>query len=110
MLHDFFFFIYIHIQGSSVSVSAVSHQALCLIQRLVECLGLVHGQYGRQLLMCELFADIHGLNLANQDFGIFRNFHACKPGNGSCLLSDNLGIQRAVNQDGLTDLLNLAWL
>ena len=60
--------------------------------------------------MCELFADIHRLNLANQNLGILRNFNACQPGNGCCLLSHNLGIQGAVNDDGLADLVNLALL
>ena len=43
--------------------------------------------------MGELFADIHRLNLANQNLGILRYFNACQLGNGCRFLTHNLGIQ-----------------
>ena len=60
--------------------------------------------------MVELFADIHRLNLANQNLGILRYFNACQLGNGCRFLTHNLGIQGAVYNDGLADLINLARL
>ena len=60
--------------------------------------------------MCELFADVNRLNLANQNLGILWNLNACQLGNGCCLLSHNLGIQGAVYDNGLADLINFARL
>ena len=110
MLHDLLFLVHIHVQGSGMTVSAVCYQTLCLIQRLVKCLCLVHSQYRRQLLMSKLLADIHGLNLTDEDLGIFRYLHSCQLGNGCCLLSNDLGIEGAVYKNGLADLLDLTRL
>ena len=93
-----------------MAVASVCHQTLCLIQSLVKRLSLVHSQYRRQFLMGKLFADIHRLNFANQNLGILRNLNACQLGNGCRLLSHNLGVQGAVYNDGLADLINLARL
>ena len=34
--------------------------------------------------MCELFADIYGLNFADKDLGIYRNFYTSQLCNGVC--------------------------
>ena len=42
--------------------------------------------------MCELFADIYGLNFADKDLGIYRNFYTSQLCNGVCRLSNDLCI------------------
>ena len=57
--------------------------------------------------MSELFADVYALNLADDDFCSCRNRYACKSCNLRSGLTYNLSIKRAVDDDGLSDLLCL---
>ena len=57
--------------------------------------------------MGKLFADIHRLNFANQNLGILRNLNACQLCNLISALSYNLCIQRTVDQNGLSYLIQL---
>ena len=57
--------------------------------------------------MSELFADVYALNLADDDFCSCRNLYACKSRNLRSGLTYDLSIKRAVDDDGLSDLLCL---
>jgi len=97
----------VQVDRRGVAVAAVSNQVLRLVERIVDVLGAVHRQHGRELLMRELFGNIHGFDFTNQHLGGFRHVHARELGNGVRLLTDNLGIQRAVDDDGLAHLVQL---
>ena len=90
-----------------MAIAAVCNQSLCLCDCLIEGLCLVHSQYRRQLLVCKLLAQLYGLNLTDQDLGIFRNINACELCDRVCFLTNDLCVQRAVDDDCLSYLLKL---
>ena len=110
VLHHLFLLIHIDIQGGGMAVAAVRHQALRLGQGVLKGLRLIHGKHRGQLLVGKLLADIHGLYLADQDLGVLRHIHARQLGNGVGTLSNNLCVQRSIDQDGLAHLVNLTLL
>ena len=93
-----------------MSIAAVGHQSLGLCQSLVEGLRLVHSQYRAQLLMGKLLGNVHGLHLADEDLGGLRNRHARHGGDLRCRLAYNLGVHSAVDDDGLSHLVQLILL
>ena len=60
--------------------------------------------------MSELLTDVHRLYLSDEDLGISRNRHAGQLRDLGRRLSYNLGVYGTVDQNGLTDLVNLAGL
>ena len=107
VLHNLFLLIYVNVQGSSMSVTAVCNQTLSLYNCLVKGLSLVHSQYRRQLLMSKFLADIYRLNLTDQNLGITRILNASQLCNLISALSYNLCIQRTIDQNGLSYLIQL---
>ena len=107
MLGHLFLLSHIDIQRRSVAVTAVSNQMLSLVNGLVEGLGMVHGQHGRQLLVSELFGDVHALHFANEDLGVLRHIHTGHGGDGVSALANDLGVDGAVDDNGLADLFRL---
>ena len=60
--------------------------------------------------MGELLGNVDGCDLADEDLRCLRDFDACHGSDLICALADDLGVQRAVDQDGLPDLLDLVAL
>ena len=88
-----------------MAVTAVCDETLRLGERILDVLGAVHGENGRKLLVGELFVQLHALNLADKDLRVGRNLETCKFRNRLGLLSDDLRIQRTVDEDRLAGLL-----
>ena len=97
----------VNVQGSGVADAAVTDQGVCLVQSILEGGSAVHSQNRGQLLVSELLADVGGLDLADEDLGGLGDLHASQSGDGVGGLADDLGVQSAVDDDGLTDLLAL---
>ena len=57
--------------------------------------------------MCKFLADVNALNLTDEDLGAGRNGYACEFGNLSSLLTNDLCVECAVDDDGLTNLFSL---
>ena len=57
--------------------------------------------------MSKFLRNINRCDFTDQDLGCLRNFHACQCSDLIRALSDDLGIQRAVDDDRLPDLLDL---
>ncbi len=91
-----------------MAVAAVRHQTLRLCQGLVKGFALYMASTGGQLLVSELLADVHGLYLTDQDLGGLGHLDASQLGDGVSGLSNDLGVQSAVDQDGLSDLVDLS--
>ena len=102
-------FIYVDVEGRGMTIAAVCNELRSLCNSIVKILGLVHGKYRGKLLVCEFFADINGLNLTDQDLGLSRYSNACHFSDSSSFLSYDLGIQCAVDKDGLSDFLDLVF-
>ena len=60
--------------------------------------------------MSELLGNVDGCDLADEDLCRLRDFDACHGSDLISALADDLGVQRAVDQDGLPDLLDLVAL
>ncbi len=93
-----------------MAVAAVGDQLLSFVEGIINVLGTVHGQHGGQLLVGEFFAQIHAGDLADQNLGILRHIHTSQLGDGCCFLTDDLGIQCTVDQNGLANLIQLVLL
>ncbi len=57
--------------------------------------------------MSEFLFQLYAFHFADEDLGILRHVEASQLGNGIGLLTDDLGVQRTVDNDGLTDLFGL---
>ena len=101
--------IHVDVEGRCMAVAAVSNKTLSFCDSIVKILSLVHGKYRGKFLVCEFLADINGLNLTDKDLGLSRYGNACHLGDGSCLLAYDLGIQSAVDEDCLSDFLDLVF-
>ncbi len=95
------------IQRGGVAVAAVLNQALGLCHRVFKVLGLVHGQHGGELLVGELFRDVHALHLANENLGALGHGNPSQSGNLGGGLAHDLGVKSAVDDDGLAHLVQL---
>ncbi len=60
--------------------------------------------------MGELFAQIHRFHLTNEDAGAFGNLHAGQSGDGHRTLTHDLGVQCAVDEQHLADLVDFVFL
>ena len=94
----------IEINGRGVAVTAVRNQMLGLAERILNVLGMVHRENGREFFMRKLFGKLHALNFTNQNLRALGNIHTGELCNGVRLLTDDFRIQRAVDQNGLADL------
>ena len=90
-----------------MSITAVGHQSLSLLKSLVKGLCLVHCQNRAQLLMSELLGNVHRLHLADKDLCGLRNGHPCHSSDLRRRLSNDLRVYSAVDDDGLSHLIQL---
>ncbi len=90
-----------------MSVAAVLDKALGLPYSVLKGLGLVHGQHRGQLLVSELLGNIHALHLADKDLGALGHGDPGKLGDLKGGLAHYLGVQGAVDDDGLAHLIEL---
>ena len=90
--------------------TAVLDQAFCLGEGVLQIRSPVHRQYRGEFLVGKLLAQIHRVDLADQDLASFRNGHARQRRDGRSRLSDDLRVQRAVDKNRLADLVQLVLL
>ena len=106
---------YTDIQGNAVSYThldvykrqSVCNQLLCLDNGLVQGGCLVHSKHWREFFVCKLLADIYGLYLTNENLGLLGNRNTCQVCNGVSGLAYDLGVERAVDNNGLAHLIQL---
>ena len=103
----FFFGGDVQVNRRGVTVTAVGDQVLCLCHSVLKGLCVVHGKNGRKLFMCKLLGQLYALYFADQDLGVFGSVHTGKLCDVVSRLTDDLCVQCAVDQDGLSDLLGL---
>ena len=97
----------VDVEGGGVTVAAVRDEVLRLVERVLEILGAVHGEDGGELLVSELLRDVHTGHFADDDLGVFGDGHARERGDLRSLLTDDLRIESAVDDDGLAHFFRL---
>ena len=90
-----------------MTVAAVGDELFRLCNGVVKVLRLVHCEHGAQLFVSEFLADVHRLNLADEDLGALGNRNSRKSGDRNGLLSYDLCVERAVDDDSLSHLFAL---
>ena len=93
-----------------MSEAAVSYELFSLRERVLKAFGLVHSENRGELLVRELLAQVNRLNLADEDFSRFRNLDSRELRDSVRRLSDDLGVESAVDDDSLSDLVDLVVL
>ena len=97
----------VEVDGGGVAQAAALDQGVRLFDRVVKVLGVVHGEYRRELFVGKLLTLVGGLHLADEDLGALGNLNACERGDLRGGLADDAGVDGAVDDDGLADLLQL---
>ena len=98
---------FVKVDRGCVTEAAVLNKSVSLVKSLIEALCTVHCEYGRKLLVSELLGDINACHLTDEDLCALGNLYACKSGNLVCRLTNDLCIKCAVDDNGLTNLLDL---
>ena len=80
---------------------------LSLVESVLNVLSLVHCKNGGELLVSEFFADIHAFNLTDKYLCTLGNFNACKSCDRVGFLTDDLCVECAVDDNGLSYLIEL---
>ena len=110
VLLDLLLLVDVDVEGGGVAVTAVGDEALGLGDGLVEGLGLVHAQDRGELLVRHLLGGVNALDLADEDLGALGHLDAGDLGDGVGALADDLGVDGAVDDDGLADTVQLVAL
>ena len=95
----------VDIEGRGVAVAAVGDELLSLCDSVLKALRLVHSENGAELLVSEFLADIYALDLADKNLCRFGNLNAGELRDSHGLLTDDTRVERAVDDDSLSDLL-----
>ena len=88
-----------------MAVAAVGDEPLGLVQGIRKIRSPVHGQDRGELFVGKSFGQLDTFHFTDQDLCSLRNLHTGKLGDGVGGLADNLGVQRAVNENGIADLI-----
>ena len=87
--------------------AAVLNKLISLIKCLFKGLCLIHSKNGRKLFVSKLFGKLYALNLTNEDLCTCGNCHACELCDLRSSLTNDLCVECAVDDDGLTNLFGL---
>ena len=60
--------------------------------------------------MGKFLGDVHALDLADEDLGVLGHVHTSQLGDGVGRLTDDLGVESAVDENGLADLFDFVVL
>ena len=103
----FLFRALVGVDNGRVPVSAVGDKPLRFFERVVEILRLVHGEHGRQLFVRKRLADIDRRNLAYEYARALGHFEPAKLRDFGRALSDDFGVDRAVDEYRRAHLIGL---
>ena len=97
-------------QRARVAVAAVGDEALGLGEGVLPVLGAIHAEDGGELLVGPGLGGLDGLDLADEHLGAGGDGHAGGLGDLGRGLADHLGVDAAVDDDGVADLGDLVAL
>ena len=110
-LSDLFALCRVHVERGGVARATCEDEVLCLVNGLLEVLGVVHGQDRGELLVGELFLlGIGGGDLGDQDLGLGGNLDAGELGDLGGSHAGDAVIESAVLEHGGTQGLHLGTL
>ena len=95
----------IEIDGARVAVAAVGDEFLGLGEGVLDILGAIHRENGRELFVGELFGEFDALDFADKDLSVVINLESGERGDRDGLLADDLGVKSAVDENRLAGLL-----
>ena len=64
---------------------------------------MIHGQHGGELFVSKFFAQFYRFHFTDQNLGAFGNGNTGQLGDFVSALTDDTGVERAVDKDGLAD-------
>ena len=91
-------------------ITAVSNKLCSLCKSVIKVLSLIHSKNWRKLLVSKLFADVYGFNLTDKNLCIFWNINTCELSDCVSLLTNNLSVKSTVDDDCLSNLVELVAL
>ena len=94
----------VEVDRGSMSVTAVRNKMFSLVECVMDILCAVHREYRREFLVSELLAYINALNFADEDLCAFRNVNSGECRYGVSLLTDDLCVERTVDDNCVTNL------
>ena len=97
----------IEIDGARVAVAAVGDEFLGLGEGVLDILGAIHRENGRELFVSELFGELNALDFADKYLSVVINLESGERGDRDGLLADDLGVESAVDENRLAGLLEL---
>ena len=97
----------IEIDGARVAVAAVGDEFLGLLEGVLDILGAIHRENGRELFVGELFGEFDALDFTDKDLSVVINLESGERGDRDGLLADDLGVESAVDENRLAGLLEL---
>jgi len=97
----------IKVDRRGVTVAAVGNEMLGFSEGILYISGTVHRKHGRELFMGKFLGKFYRFDFADEYLCTLGYLYAGERGNRSCLLTDDLCIQRAVYDDGLSHALGL---
>ena len=97
----------VEVDRAGVAVAAVRNELLSLGERVLNVLRAIHRENGRELLVSELLGKFHALDLANENLRVGINVEAGELSDRDRLLTDDLGVERAVDENRLAGLVKL---
>ena len=101
---------FVEIDRGGVAVAAVGDEALRLCEGVFEVFGLIHREHRRELFVREFFRKLDAFDLADEYLRALRHLDSGEGSDREGALSDDFGVQRAVDDDRLSDLFELAAL
>ena len=93
-----------------MTVAAVGNQPVGLAKGIFQISGAVHGKHRAELLMGEFLGKLHGFHFAYEHLCAFRHGNTGQCGDLACALTDYLGVQRTVDENGAADLVQVITL
>ena len=95
----------IEIDGARVAVASVSNEFLRLLKSVLNILGAIHRENGGELFVGELFGEFDAFDFTDKNLCIVINLKAGESGDRDGLLTDDLGVQCAVDENRLAGLI-----
>ena len=98
---------HVGVQNRGMTAAGKFHQGFGFCHGVFKILGFIHCQNRRKLFVRERLFRPDFRNFADNNFSIFRNFHTGHGGDFRCRLTDDIGVDTSVFQNGSSHFFTL---